>query len=263
MNTLLKTALAGVALVTMTGAARADLTVFGEVGLPLNPTAQIPQPGGIRLQGNYYDFGESVGIETKVYGLTAAGRVGGNLEVNGGVFRYEADISGAAAEFGDGGKETGFGIGAKYLISRETDPAGVRLAVGAGYFDVSGLSNQRVYGVATKSFGDVVTAGRTPIVGHLGVRYDRYDLDDFGDDSKVSIFAGAEVPITRDGQFQAVGELGTEIAEGGGTPYSLSLRYRPAGRPFGASIGIQRQGALGIVANDASLFLQIGYTFGR
>jgi hypothetical protein len=178
------------------------------------------------LQGNYYDFGENSGISTKLYGITAAGRVGAasTLEVNGGIFRYEADVSGPLEEFGDGGKETGFGIGAKYLISRESDPEGVRLAVGAGYFDVSGLNNQRVYGVATKYFG-TVTGERVPITGHLGVRYDRYDLDGFGDSSKLSLFAGAEVPITGDGQFQAVGELGSKIADNGGTPFS---RFRCA-----------------------------------
>jgi hypothetical protein len=116
--------------------------------------------------------------------------------------------------------------------------------------------------VATKYFG-TVTGERVPITGHLGVRYDRYDLDGFGDSSKLSLFAGAEVPITGDGQFQAVGELGSKIADNGGTPFSLSVRYRPRARPFGASIGVQRQGALGIVANEIKLFAQLGYTFGR
>ena len=32
------------------------LTISGAVGLPLNPTAQIPAKGGARVQANYFDL---------------------------------------------------------------------------------------------------------------------------------------------------------------------------------------------------------------
>jgi hypothetical protein len=238
MKNLLKVTLAALALAGTTGAAHADLNINGAVGLPLNPTAQIPEQGGARIQGNYYKLGN--GIEN--YSILGATRLGGNLELNGGFSKL------------DGGDDRdGVAIGAKYLFSRESDPAGVRFAVGAGY-DHAFLKQTYVYGVATKYLGEAAE-GRIPVTGHLGVRYDKFKLVD---SNKASIFAGVEVPIVADGTVQAVGEIQSKNVDGGKIPYSASVRYRPQGRPFGASIGFQRQGAGG-----NGLFAQIGYTFGR
>ena len=239
MKNTFKVALATLALMGATQAAHADLTISGAVGLPLNPTAQIPQEGGIRLQANYFDFDDDV----KDYGILAAGRVGRNIELNGGYTKLDAP----------GGDEDGLAVGVKYLFSRETDPVGVRLAVGAGY-DRALARQTYVYGVATKYLG-AVTGEKVPISGHLGVRYDRFrDLDS----KKFSIFAGAEVPITADGGFQAVAEIATKNVDNGKTPFSASVRYRPKGQPFGASVGYARQGAA-----DSGLFAQVGYSFGK
>lgn len=236
-------AVAALALTGLAGSARADLTVTGEVGLPLNPTAQIPEGKGIRLQGNYFD---STGGE--LYGLVAAGRAGtAPVEINGGYLRAS----------GGGDSTNGFTIGAKYLISKETDPAGVRLAAGVGYYKLDELKNTRAYFVASKYFGELIE-GKAPITGHLGLRYDNFK--GFGNSSnKASVYAGVEVPVTPDGQFQFVGELATKTVDGGGTPYSASLRYRPQAQPFGASLGIARNGAFD---NKGRFFAQIGYTFG-
>lgn len=239
MKNSLKVALATIALAGMTSVAHADLTINGAVGLPLNPTAQIPEPGGIRLQGNYFDLADGV----KNYGILAAGRVAGTLEINGGVTRLD----------GAGFDRNGLAIGAKYLFSRETDPEGVRLAVGAGY-DRALLKQTYAYGVASKYLG-AVAEGRVPLTGHLGIRYDRFsDVNS----RKASVFGGIEIPIAADGTFQAVGEVGSKNIDGGSIPYSASLRYRPKGQPFGASVGIARQGA-----GDSGLFAQVGYTFGK
>lgn len=230
-------AIATVALAAMAGSAHADLNISGAVGLPLNPTAQIPAEGGARIQANYYDFGGSA----EEYGLFAAARVGDNIEVNGGINKLDTYRS-------------GFAIGAKYLFSRESDPAGVRFAVGAGY-DRALLKNTNVYAVASKSLGQI-SEDRAPITGHLGVRYDNFDA--FGGNSdKVSVFAGVEVPVTPKGDLQFVGEIGSKIANGGDTPYSAGIRYRPEGRPFGASVGIAQYG----LTNNARLYAQVGYTF--
>lgn len=239
MKNISKVVLAALALAGTTGAARADLTINGAVGLPLNPTAQIPEQGGARIQGNYYKLGNGI----KSYGILGATRVGDNLEVNGGYNKLD----------GNGSDRDGIALGAKYLFSRETDPAGVRFAVGAGY-DHAFLKQTYVYGVATKYLGEV-GGDRTPITGHLGLRYDKFKIVD---SSKVSVFAGVEVPITADGAVQAVGEIQSKNIDNGDVPYSASVRYRPAGNPFGASIGYQRQGAGG-----SGIFAQVGYSFGR
>ena len=236
-KTFTHVALATVALATLASAAHADLNFSGAVGLPINPTAQIPADKGARIQGNYYDLGNS----TSYYGLFGAVRVGEKIEVNGGVNKLE-------------NYKTGFALGAKYLISKENDAAGVRLAVGAGY-NQAFLKNTNAYVVASKYLGNV-DSGRTPITGHLGLRYDNFDA--FGGSSdKFSVFAGAEVPVTQKGDLTAVGEVGSKIADGGNTPYSISVRYRPQGRPFGASVGLAQTG----LGDGSRFFAQVGYTF--
>ena len=244
--------------------ARADLTYQGAVGLPLNPTAQIPEPGGIRLQGNYYDFGSANGtlssVDSNLLGLAAAGRVG-EFEISGGIQNTRNRTSVLGSSNSD--NEVGFSLGGKYLFTRETDPAGVRIAAGLGYADFDAFAgngrNIHAYLVASKYLGEV-TGERVPITGHAGIRYDRFTFGDSANrarTSKGSLFAGAEVPITARGDVAFVGELQTKNVSGGSTPYSASVRYRPQGQPFGASIGVQRQGL-----GDSGLFLQIGYTFG-
>jgi hypothetical protein len=243
MNKTFKAAIAAVVALSATQAARADLTLNGAVGLPLNPTAQIPNEGGVRLQGNFYDGDGGL----KHYGLFAAGRVGENIEISGGINKLDAP-AGSLLD------KTGFAIGAKYLITRESDPAGVRFAVGAGY-DHALIKNVHVYGVATKSFGN--PTNRAPITGHLGLRYDRFDFPVAGDTDKVSVFAGAEVPLSSTGDFSLVGEIQSKNIDGGDAPYSISGRYRPQGKPFGISAGYQRQG----IISDGNFFVQIGWTF--
>lgn len=240
MKNCFKVALATLAVAGMGSAAQADLTISGAVGMPLNPTAQIPQQGGgARIQGNYFNLGNDI----KDYGIVGATRVGDGLEVNGGYTTIR----------GNGNRTNGLAIGGKYLFSRETDPVGVRFAVGGGY-DRALAKQTYVYGVATKYLGEV-TGERVPISAHLGLRYDRFsDIDS----NKVSVFAGVEVPVTQTGDIQVVGEFQSKNAEGGTTPYSASVRYRPKGQPFGASIGYARQG----LTSDGGVFAQIGYTFG-
>lgn len=231
--------------------ARADLTINGEVGLPLNPTAQIPNRGGARVQGNYYDQGSIFGSDFKYYGLGAAGTVGDNLEINGGVNRFR--VSNAF-----GLTRTGIAVGAKYLFTRETDPAGVRIAAGAGY-NRALFKNTHAYVVATKYLG-TVSGDRAPVTGHLGLRFDRFDEDNFaGRSNKASVYGGVEIPFTRRGDVAFVGELQSKNNDFGfeKVPYSASVRYRQRGRGLSASAGLQRQGLTG----DQGLFLQFGYSF--
>jgi len=256
MKTIWNVALATIALAGMSGAAKADLNQVGEVGLPLNPTAQLPQAGGFRIQGNYYDQGRILGDPLKNYSIGAAIRAGQTLplEISGNVNRSQGRAS---------NKKTDFGVGAKYLFSRENDAIGIRTAAGIGYDQTDGgfiagnLKNYHAYLVASKSLGDL-TQGRVPITGHLGLRYDRYQASG-AKSNTASIYAGAEVPITSTGTFQALGEIGTKVVKGGGSPYSAGIRFRPKQQPFGATVGIQRQG---IFDSKSRIFVQIGYTFG-
>lgn len=251
MNKTFQTAIAAIVLAGAASGARADLTIDGAVGLPLNPTAQIPQTGGVRLQANYYDQGDVSGggfnASQKTYGLVAAGRVGDMIEINGGVLRDKVSSNFPGANNTD----TGIAIGAKYLFSRESDPVGVRFAAGVGYNDVQ-AKNTYVYGVATKYLG-AVTEGRVPVTGHLGLRYDRFKQG--GSSNKASVYGGLEVPFG--GSFAAVGELQSKRISGGETPYSASIRFRPQGSPFSGSVGIARTG----IGLDKGLFAQIGYSF--
>jgi hypothetical protein len=275
VNKTLKAALAAALVVSTTQIARADLTQDGAVGLPLNPTAQIPMEGGVRIQANYYDFGDlsiapagRIG-DFKRYGVYASGRVWKNLEINGGIEKLKASENTAVVPAGalNPLDKTGLALGAKYLITRESEPAGVRFAVGTGYSRAM-LKNWHVYGVATKSFGEINTEGRNPITAHLGLRYDRFQIDNLipgaKDSTRVSIYGGVEVPVST--SISVVGELQSKNQEFGNNlgvawqakiPYSASIRYRPQGQGFSGSVGIARQGLTG----DNGLFLQLGYSF--
>ncbi len=269
MKTLQKT-LQGAAIlaavVVSAGAARADLTLQGAVGLPLNPTAQIPEQDGVRVQANYADLGDITPTNRKarVYGLYAAGRVGENLEINGGIEKLDGptDLFGP----GDGNyNKTGFALGAKYLFTRESDPAKVRIAAGIGYSQAQ-VRNLYGYVVATKYLGEF-SGERVPITAHLGLRYDRFDYKDIFDvgaqtSSKASIYGGVEVPVTRKGEFTLVGELQSKNLKSNigsiKAPYEFSVRYRPQNQGFSASVGVARRSVFG---NKSGVFAQLGYSF--
>jgi hypothetical protein len=259
MKQTLKAAIAAALIVGSAGAARADLTSQGAVGLPLNPTAQIPNAGGIRIQGDYWDLGKPfAGLGSyQQYGLSAAGRVADQWEINGGISRFKSPVGGES--------KTGGRIGVKYLFTHETDPVGVRIAAGGGYDDAT-LKNAYGYVVGTKSFG-AVKAGMPGITGHLGLRYDRFDDEKgvtnvFGvadDSNKLSVYGGVEIPLTSQGNIQAVGEVQSKNNDmaSAAVPYSVSLRYRAATSPLSGSLGYARSGILG----EGGWFAQIGWSF--
>ena len=276
MNKMMKAALAATLVAGAAQTARADLTLNGAVGLPLNPTAQIPLQGGIRLQGDYFDFGDideggDKIADAKFYGIHAAGRVGAfPLEINGGF--EQLSVNGDTGDpfiddaIEDSFDKSGIAIGAKYLFTRETDPAGIRLAAGVGYSRAL-LKNVHAYVVGTKYLGNV-TGDRVPVTAHLGLRYDRFklsgdaaDADDDDSSSKLSIYGGVEIPITRNGDFSFVGELQSkntdDIFGDAKIPFSASVRFRPRNQAFSASLGFMRQGLI----DDTGLFAQLGYSF--
>jgi len=271
------------------------LNLTGAVGLPLNPTANIPNQGSYRVQADYFDLGDidaknesGVGFgsnqkigDAKFYGVHAATGIGSRFELSGGVdalrMHGEQNIGSDNDSFSyDSLDGVGFSVGAKYQAYHSTDGTTL-VAVGAGYSKAL-FRNVNAYVVGTKAFG----VGNRSVTGHLGVRYDRFILKGFDeydggevsfddDSSKVSVFAGAEVPLDRSGRFAFVGEIGSRNAEDfnvgdfdfGGPdsrvetkfPFSASVRYARNG--LAASVGIARQGVTG----DSGLFAQIGKTF--
>ncbi len=254
------------------------LNINGAVGLTLNPTAIIPNQGSVRVQANYYDGprlrSPGVDVDTKYYGLFAAGRVGEMpLEISGGIAKFNVNanadtgipaLDNAIENDIERADKTGLVLGAKYqLRGLADDPNGVRLAVGATY-NRPLLRNTNVYFVASKAFG----LGGRAVTGHLGVRYDRFSGSSFGSSRQFSVYTGAEVPLDKQGRLAVVGEVGTKIADDdlqGKMPYSLALRYQN-GNGLGISGGIQRIGVLadssgGLDSSSSRFFVTAGKTF--
>jgi hypothetical protein len=287
MHAAFKTALttAIVAAIATSQQARASQTYTGEGGLPLNPTANAIAPGTIEVQGNLFKLGDETGSQNgfdnpspppviigdviaaalpqsspladysfKYYGLHAAGILRNRLEISGGISRLQVSGDGAFNDL----TRTGIALGLKYLVNATAAPGKVHFAIGTGY-DRALLRNWRVYGVASKAFG--YKEGRAPIVGHLGVRWDRFDLKDVSGprSSKVSLYGGVEVPLTRTGELALIGELQTKNSEFSDAkiPYSVGLRYRPESSGFTLAAGLQRQG----IIDDNGYYAQLGYDF--
>lgn len=250
-NFAIGTALAAAALAgTLSAPARADLTINGAVGLPLNPTARMPLPGGVRIQANYFDLGSSFNSDANFSGLYAAAALGERIEISGGIEKLNG------TNLLNGLDRTGVALGIKYLLYKPEDLTKVRVAIGAQYSRAL-VRKKSLYIVGTKYLGNG-DGSRVPIAAHLGVRYDRFD-NGFDTSNQASIYGGVEVPLTADNQFSVVGELQTKNQKDGKFPYAASLRYQPKGTGFSASVGYSRQGLI----NSNGLFAQVGYSFDR
>ncbi|MDQ3814270.1 MAG: hypothetical protein M3347_10010 [Armatimonadota bacterium] len=246
MNKTFKAALAATLVVGTASMARADLSADGQVGLILNPTAQKPDAGTVRVQGEYARINaQGSGNDVDFFGIVGAGGIGDNFEVSGGVQHIK-----------NGDDDTGFTIGAKYVHMPRVGAAGSRglnIAAGAGY---SKVRTKNLYGylVGTMAFGAPPASGRAPITGSLGVRFNKFD-DVLGDDNQVAVYGGVEVPFTRTGDWSGVAELGSQPVDGGDVQYSLGVRFRPAGQAWSAGAGILRTG----FGDDTGFYALIGY----
>jgi hypothetical protein len=253
MQTMWKRALAVLLSLCIVQNARAELTLNGAVGLPLNPTARIPSPDNMPVQGNFYELGKDFAY----YGLFTALRVKNRpLEISGGIDRLDNHDN-----------QAGISIGAKYLLSGQDDSSSTRLALGVGYSHALG-QNIHAYAVASKP---VVRVGRnwSPVMAHLGLRYDRFE--DVGGEiglrqkasDKASIYGGVEIPLTRRGTFMLTGEVQSKNHEFNSppakTPYSASVSYRSSNKGFAAAAGIQRQGLTG----ESRIMFTLTKFFGR
>jgi hypothetical protein len=234
--------------------ANADLNISGATGLILNPTAQIVAKGQPEIQANYYDFGSD--WDDKHYGVFGAIQAADKLEINGGVSKYRSDD-----EIWD---RSGIAIGAKYQLFNE-EQKGFALAIGAGHNRAFGR-NTNAYIAATKAFG---SSERASVIGTIGARWDRFDFDIDGKSSKASVFAGVQVPITRNGELSVIGEVQSKNLDNDFSgdeakiPYALGVRYQPNGQPFSVSAGIQRHGVNTPFERKATLFVRANYAFGK
>lgn len=231
------------------GVAQADQTISGAVGLPLNPTAQLPAKGSVRLQANFSDLGHVAGSDVNFAGIYAAGRLGDRLEISGGLENLNGD------RFLDPLDKTNVALGAKYLL-KEGGRDGVAIAAGVGYSRAL-LRNKHAYVVASKSLGALNGSGRASATGHLGVRYDDFRLLR-SNSGKASLYGGVEVPVDASGRLLLVGELQSKNSNfrTARYPYSAGMRYR-AGGGFSATAGYMREGITG----TSGFYGQIGKTF--
>lgn len=266
--------------------ANATQTNTGEAGGALNPTAEDGMtPGSINAQAVYFNLGKEKGtgpssgpapsptptadqqvgakllpqkspLQTyrfKYYGVHGVTKIDEHWEVSGGVSRLRVSGPGKFNNL----TKTGLNLGFKYIINPDAAPGEIKYAVGAGY-DRALLKNWRAYAVASKAF---VRTDKAPYLVHLGVRWDRFDLDDVnGDDSsKFSAYAAGEVPITSDGRFAVTGEIQSKNNEfpEAKIPYSIGVKFQSAGKKFTVAAGLQRQGLIG----DEGFYATIGYRF--
>lgn len=201
----------------------------------------------------FADIGNTDASEKSTFhyqGFTLAGRIAKHFELSGGITRLR--VNGPADDL----TKTGIALGVKYLIN--PDSHDVRYAVGGGY-DRALLNNFRAYAVASKPFGG--DAGSAPIWGHLGIRYDYFDLDDIGGSSskRVSVFTGIEYPLTRNGNLTLTGEIQSKNndLDNAKFPFSVGLNYNLANSGIGLSAGYQRHGLI----DDEGFYARVGYFF--
>lgn len=242
--------------------AKADLNINGATGLFLNPTAEVVQKGQPQIQANYYDFGTD--YDDSLYGVYGALAANEKWEINGGINRFDVGKS----NWSDWDRN-GFALGTKFQLLNKAEKS-LKVAIGAGY-DRALLSNKYAYIAATKNF-KADSSQRAGIVGTLGLRYDRFtDISQSGPDeasSRVSAFAGVEVPVVKNGDLRLIGEIGSKNTDGTfgpnpKFPYAVGLRYSPQNKAYSVSAGVMRQGINTPHESRPRLFVQAGYTFGK
>lgn len=256
-------AVAAAALIGTAGSAKADLTLNGETGMFINPTAQVAKKGQGEIGINYYRVAKVDGAKIDQYGIVGAAALTDRLELSGGIGRDHA------SEGGESFTSTDSSFGLKYQIQNSAKH-GYDLAVGGETQNLNlvgiDLTDSFAYLVATKAFGH--TQHRAPILATIGLRVDHIDVP-FGlpiSDNQFSVYAGGEVPLAQG--LKLIGEIGTKTYDLPETkiPYAIGLRYSPTGKSFSISGGIHRSG-LGTIdllgGSSNNFFLQAGYTFGK
>lgn len=252
-----KVALAVAVIAGSAGVARADLTLDGQTGLFINPTAEVAKQDSGEIQADYQHIGSDYG-SVNVYGVGGAYGIADKLEISGN-YNY-LKVSG-----GGSGHANDWRAGGKYQLLSQHDK-GFDLAVGGNYERISqgggsSLNHYNGYVAATKGFG--YSESRAPIQATLGVRWDHYSASGMST-SRASVYAGAAVPLSSDGQFSLIGEVGSKTIDGAKTPYAVGLRYHPKSSQFSIGAGFGRPNIFSQESGaNTTWFAQIGYNFGK
>ena len=249
-------AVATVAMIGTAGAAKADLTLDGQTGLFANPTAEVLKKGASEVQVNYNRL-SAEGEHVSDIGAGFAFSPLDKLELSANTDRLSVE----------GEHLSTSRLGLKYQFINQADK-GFDVAAGVNYGSVYVLDQWTVYAAATKAFN--LSHNRAPVKGTLGVRWDRFSEYGYSE-SKASVYGGAEVPLTSDGKFSLVGELGSKIFDYGQSTYAIGLRYHPQASGFSIGAGYGRIASSGIGSilaaesgeNFHNFFVQASYNFGK
>lgn len=237
MNNTIKVALAATALVGQIGIAHAGISADGPSGLLLNPTAEVAPKGTPTLAADYRHYKEG-DYRENVYSVAGVVGITDNAEISGGFRRHGVR---------DGDNYNDWNLGGKYQVLNKEE-SGLQVAVGANYYKYTsgGPHSVNVYTAATKAFN--LSENRPSTYGTLGLRYNDYQ----GGGDKVDVYAGVVTPLTQDGKWWAVGELGSKRAADGKTVYAAGICYSPI-PTFRVAAGVARN----------TIVTQISYQFGK
>jgi len=244
-----KAALAAAAVLGSAQIAKADLSLYGETGLFLNPTGEIAAKKATEAQlvyaNNHFNDQSAVGL-----GL--AGQVAKGLELNLQSLKHS-----------DNGLPDGYEgatwayFGGKYQLISPKEK-GLALSLGLRYLHTNAVNDWKGYTgylAVTKAVNR--SSERAPIKATVGLRYDHTSVSD-DSDSKVNMFTGIEVPLSAEGDFKVIGEFGTKRFEYGSNPWALGVRWSPSRKGISAGFGYGNYGY-----NSNGFFAQVGYKFGR
>lgn len=234
MKPVWKIAVAVAVLGSSAGAAKAA-SLNGPTGVFLNPTAGIAKKGAPDVAVDYLRYSKD-GVRLNRVGVAGVVGITEKAEISGSFHRYSGD-----AKFNE------WTVGAKYqVLSKQS---GLAVAVGADYLKATNGGDHRTdaYVVATQPIK--TSANRAPIVGSLGLRYN--DYGNGGD--KADVFGSLIIPITRSGELNLCGELGSKRSATGESEYALGLHYAPKGASYTVAAGVARD----------IFVVQVGYQFGK
>jgi hypothetical protein len=253
MKNTWKVAVAAAALIGTASVAKADLTLDGQTGLFINPTAEVATKNSPEIQVNYQRL-SGYGEHVNQYGIGGAIGLADKLELNG---NYER-LSASGEHIND------WRIGGKYQVLNQKEK-GFGLAVGGGYGQIQEygehVNHYNLFVAGTKAFN--TSSNRAPVEGTLGLRWDR--LSAYGEsESKFSVYAGAQVPLTRTGEVSLIGEVGSKMFDGLSTPYAIGVRYQPKQSGFNIGAGFGRPSFISQEPGlNSTFFVQAGYQFGK
>jgi len=245
-----KIGMAAVFVMSAAPAVKADLSLGGQTGLFINPTAGIVEKKHPEVAGQYVRYSDR-GYHINGFSVHGALQAVDSLEVSASYIHYGDKYSYS---------ENNWRIGAKYQILNQQEK-GIDLAVGADFLQYNANIDGNAYALylaATRDF--TLKEDRAPIKGTLGLRWDKDDPDGYDSSSKASVFGGVEIPLTRTGQVSLIGELASKSSDHRKSVWDVGVRYHPRGTGFSLGAGY---GSIWGLQRGSTWFAQVGYQFGK